>query len=79
MPTINHGTVGGYYAHRRLMNEACEDCRKAINAYNRDYRARTGGGARGTERARRQALAALRENHRAEYDELIRTIQGDVL
>lgn len=77
---INHGTRGGYYAHRRLNDPPCEACREAINEYVREYRAKNGL-ARNRERdkIRRKALAALREAHRAEYDRLVEQYEADSL
>ena len=75
---INHGTRGGYYAHRRLSEPPCDDCRAAINEYIKDYRKRTGlARNRASEKIRRQALAVLRERHREEYDELVEEIRAE--
>ena len=72
MHLINHGTRGGYYAHKRLSEKPCEDCRVAINEYVRDYRERTGlERNRETERIRRWALATLRDKYRDEYETLV--------
>lgn len=69
---INHGTRGGYYAHRRLSDPPCDECRAAINEYVKEYRAKHGlSRNREREKIRRQALAALRENHREEYEILV--------
>lgn len=69
---INHGTRGGYYAHRRLSDPPCDACRDAINEYNREYRNRNGlARNRESEKIRRKALAALRDRHREEYDALV--------
>lgn len=77
---INHGTRGGYYAHRRLSETPCDACRAAINEYVKEYRAKTGlGRNRGRERIRRMALAALREAHRDEYDQLVEQLTADSL
>lgn len=77
---INHGTRGGYYAHRRLSDTPCDACRAAINEYVREYRAKNGL-ARNREREgyRRKALAALRDAHREEYDRLVAQIEADAL
>lgn len=77
---INHGTRGGYYAHRRLIDTPCDACRAAINEYVKEYRAKNGL-ARNREREgiRRKALAALRDAHRAEYDRLVLEIEADAL
>lgn len=70
--SINHGTRGGYYAHRRLSDPPCDACRAAINEYVREYRERKGlSRNRERDKIRRQALAALREAHREEYDALV--------
>lgn len=37
---ITHGTYGGYRAHRRRGEAACEVCRLAQNAYERGRKAR---------------------------------------
>lgn len=72
MAAINHGTRGGYYAHRREGSEPCGPCREAINGYVREYRERTGTERhRLRETARRKALAVLREKNREEYDRLV--------
>lgn len=69
---INHGTRGGYYAHRRLKDPPCDECRAAINEYVKDYRKKNGlSRNREREKIRRQALAALRERYRDEYEALV--------
>ena len=69
---INHGTQGGYYAHRRLKERPCDECRAAINEYVKDYRQKNGlSRNRAAEGHRRRALAALREKYRAEYEALV--------
>lgn len=69
---INHGTRGGYYAHRRLSERPCDACRAAINEYVQEYRAKKGlGRNRERERIRRKAMAELRKRHRAEYEMLV--------
>lgn len=77
---INHGTRGGYYAHRRTGSQPCEACRAAINEYVREYRAKNGL-ARNREREgiRRKALAALRDAHREEYERLVMQFEADAL
>lgn len=80
MSVINHGTRGGYYAHRRLSDPPCDDCRAAINEYVKEYRAKNGlTRNREREKIRRKALAALRDNHREEYDRLVEQIEADAL
>lgn len=77
---INHGTRGGYYAHRRISDPPCDECRAAINEYVREYRAKNGlARNREREKIRRQALAALRDAHRAEYERLVAEIEADAL
>lgn len=82
---INHGTRGGYYAHRRLgkgdpEREPCDPCREAINEYVREYRAKNGlARNREREKIRRKALAALRDAHRAEYERLVEQFEADAL
>jgi len=50
----------------------CDDCRRAINEYIREYRSRTGlSRNRAGEKMRRRALAALRERHRKEYEDIL--------
>lgn len=69
---INHGTRGGYYAHRRLSERPCDACRAAINEYVQEYRAKKGlGRNRERERIRRKAMAELRKRHRTEYEMLV--------
>ena len=69
---INHGTRGGYYAHRRLSDPPCDECRAAINEYVKEYREKNGlSRNREREKIRRRALAALRDNHREEYEALV--------
>jgi hypothetical protein len=75
---INHGTRGGYYAHRRLSEPPCDECRAAINEYLRDYRSRTGlTRNRESEKVRRKALAVLRDRHREEYDALVEELRAE--
>lgn len=77
---INHGTRGGYYAHRRMSEPPCDDCRAAINEYVREYRAKNGlARNRGRETIRRRALAALRDAHREEYERLVAQFEADAL
>lgn len=35
---INHGTAGGYLAHKKRSEQACAECRQAWSARNRSYR-----------------------------------------
>lgn len=51
---INHGTYGGYLAHRKRGEEACPECRWAHYDYKRDYTARK------AERRARWATSAVR-------------------
>lgn len=77
---INHGTRGGYYAHRRQSSEPCDACREAINEYVREYRAKNGlARNREREKIRRQALAALRDRHRDEYERIVEQLEADAL
>ena len=82
---INHGTRGGYYAHRRLGHDdpnrkPCDACREAINEYVREYRAKNGlARNREREKIRRKALAALRDLHREEYELLVEQFEADEL
>jgi len=75
---INHGTRSGYYAHRRMGNPPCDDCREAINEYVREYRAKNGlARNRAGEKIRRKALAALRDRHRDEYEDLLEEFRAE--
>jgi hypothetical protein len=75
---INHGTRSGYYAHRRMGDPPCNDCREAINEYIREYRSRTGlSRNRAGEKMRRRALAALRERHREEYEDILDELRAE--
>jgi len=80
---INHGTRGGYYAHRRLKaadptHEICDACKAAINEYVKEYRQKNGlARNREREKIRRRALAALRERHRDEYEDLVEKFEAD--
>lgn len=75
---INHGTRGGYYAHRRLSDPPCDECRAAINEYVKEYRSKNGlSRNREREKIRRKALAALRDAHRAEYEELVEQFEAE--
>lgn len=75
---INHGTRGGYYAHRRLGDTPCGDCRAAINEYVKEYRQKHGVARnREMERVRRRALATLRDRYRDEYEQLVSEIAAD--
>ena len=77
---INHGTRGGYYAHRRQSEPPCDECRAAINEYIREYRARKGMARnREREKIRRKALAALRQKYRKEYERLVEQYEADAL
>lgn len=75
--TINHGTTGGYYAHRRTGGRPCQACRDAVAERSREYR-RSGGRAREMESVRRKALILLRDHHRDEYDDLVEKLKGDL-
>lgn len=78
--TINHGTRGGYYAHRRVNSTPCDACRAAINEYVKEYRAKNGlARNRRSESFRRKALIILRDNHRAEYDELVAKVESETI
>lgn len=75
---INHGTRGGYYAHRRLSDPPCDECRAAINEYVKEYREKNGlSRNREREKIRRKALAALREAHRTEYEMLVEQFEAE--
>lgn len=75
---INHGTRGGYYAHRRIDEPPCDDCRAAINEYVKEYRSRKGlSRNRAGERIRRRAMAILRDRHRKEYEKLIEELRAE--
>lgn len=77
---INHGTTSGYYAHRRLSEDACDACKKAVNKYLRNYRASKGGDrVRTRDQIRRKALATLRDRHRKEYDELLEELEIEMI
>lgn len=77
---INHGTRGGYYAHRRISEPPCDACREAINEYVREYRAKNGlARNRKRDKIRRKALAALRDAHRQEYERLLEQFEADEL
>lgn len=70
---INHGTRGGYYAHRRLSDPPCDKCRAAINEYVKEYRKKNGVNRnRKREKARAKALSALRDAHPNEYQTLMK-------
>ena len=78
MNSINHGTRGGYYAHRRLSIPTCRACRDAINKYVKEYRSRKGASRdRSRDKIRRKALATLREKYRDEYDELVLQFEAE--
>lgn len=75
---INHGTRGGYYAHRRLNDPPCDECRAAINEYVKEYREKNGlSRNREREKIRRKALAALRDAHREEYEMLVEQFEAE--
>lgn len=80
---INHGTRGGYYAHRRLNHDdpdrtPCDECRAAINEYVRGYRQKNGlTRNRKGEKIRRMALAELRDTYREEYDKIVERIESE--
>ena len=79
------GTLGGYKAHLRRGEPSCPECLAANRKYNNDRNWRTGKhrsrdewlaagrtppSLRLVRKARRAALARLRDVHRAEYDAL---------
>ena len=75
---INHGTRSGYYAHRRLKDPPCDKCRAAVNEYVKEYRERTGVERnRIRDKIRRQALAALRDRYRSEYEEIVQELTDE--
>jgi len=75
---IKHGTRGGYYAHRRRRESPCTECRAAINEYVKEYRERKGTTRnRRMETARRAAMNEVRDNHRAEYEEIYQRIKTE--
>ena len=75
---INHGTRGGYYAHRRLSERPCAACRAAINEYVQEYRAKKGlGRNREREKIRRKAMTELRKRHRTEYEMLVELFEQE--
>lgn len=75
---INHGTTGGYYAHRRLKERPCESCRAAISEYSRKYREKNGPARdREADKVRRLALAQLRDLYRQEYEALVEQIRAE--
>lgn len=75
---INHGTRSGYYAHRRVQEPPCDECRAAINEYVRQYRKDNGlARNRQSDRIRRQALNALRDAHPAEYQRIVEQLRAD--
>ena len=78
MKEIDHGTRGGYYAHRRRGERPCQKCRDAINEYVKEYRERNGVSRnRALENARRAAMNEVRDNHRAEYEEAYKRIKKE--
>lgn len=78
MDSINHGTRGGYYAHRRLGSPPCDACREAINEYVKEYREKNGvKHNRLLENIRRVALRRLRERHREEYEALVAQVKSE--
>ncbi len=42
---IDHGTEGGYHAHRRAGTSACQSCREAHAAYNAERERKQGSAA----------------------------------
>lgn len=75
---INHGTRGGYYAHRRLSSPPCDECRAAINEYVKEYREKNGNDrSRASEKIRRRALAIIRDRHRDEYETLVEEMRHE--
>jgi hypothetical protein len=59
-------------------NPPCDDCREAINEYVREYRAKNGlARNRAGEKIRRKALAALRDRHRDEYEDLLEEFRAE--
>jgi len=70
---INHGTYGGYQAHRRHGEEVCEACRIANNTYRREYRNSKPDASsydRTQAAAYRRAENRLRRLHYPEFNQL---------
>lgn len=68
------GTLTGYNRHSRAWEPACDDCRSAVNAWRRTYRAantREQQRVQRDKKRQRWALARLRARHSAEYAELM--------
>jgi hypothetical protein len=63
---ISHGTIGGFYAHKRHGVEMCDDCQEAKRGYERRYY--TDHLARPRELAPHGTLAAYRRHRAAGED-----------
>lgn len=74
---INHGTRGGYYAHKRLSEPPCDACRASINEYMQEYRTRPENvsaerkRARSADKRRRMAFKILKDRHLEEYRQIL--------
>lgn len=69
---INHGTYGGYQAHRRKNEDACEPCRTAARDYQRNYRSVVGiESQKRYSQAREQAFLRLSRMHPDEFHRLM--------
>lgn len=64
-----HGSHGGYLAHNRLGEDACQPCLDAHAAYVKQWR-RDSVSWRRSSKARSRALTRLRQQHPADFDRL---------
>lgn len=65
---INHGTYYGAQQHRKAGEKPCEECRKALDEYQNNYRRGKGQqSSRLYSRARSRALTRLSKAHPEEY------------
>lgn len=64
------GTYAGWNAHRYYGTEVCDLCRKASNAYTREWRGKTKASWRKQNYARGRALTALANLYPDDYQRL---------
>jgi len=73
------GTYGGYQAHRRRGEDACNPCREANTTYQREYRRHPDRRvvARDQSEAYTRASAELRVAHKSEFDRIYDRIKSE--
>ena len=72
--TTRHGSYAGYQRHKKRGEPACDECRKANAAWQRQYRTTAWGkqGVRRESEVREAALRRLIAAYRGTFDALLR-------